>query len=113
MPTEQMTTNTKSKDSQKQPKFKPLGSRVLVKRQDMEQQSKGGIILPDSAKKKPETAKVIAVGEGKKDSNGHLIPMPVKVGDIILMDKYSGQEITIENEEYVIVKAEDIIAIVE
>lgn len=74
---------------------------------------KGGIILPDSAKKKQETAKVVAVGAGKKLDDGKVIPVSVKVGDVILMDKYSGQEITLDDEEFVIVKADDIIAIVE
>ena len=73
----------------------------------------GGIILPDSAKKKPETANVIAVGPGKKDKDGNLVPAPVKEGDVILMEKYSGQEVTLNDVEYVIVRADDIIAIVE
>lgn len=92
--------------------LKPLGNRVLAQRLEAETTMKGGIILPDSAKKKPETAKVIAVGVGKTNDDGKLIPVPVKVGDVILMDKYSGQEVTLNDEEYVIVKADDIIAIV-
>lgn len=94
-------------------KLLPLGNRVLVCRLEAETKLKGGIVLPDSAKKKQEQAKVIAIGTGKKDNNGNLIPIPVKVGDIILMEKYSGQEITIENEEFVVIKADDIIAIIE
>ena len=70
MPTEQMTTNAKSPNSLKQPKFKPLGSRVLVKRQEVEEKAKSGIILPDNAKKKQETAKVIAIGAGQKRQTG-------------------------------------------
>lgn len=93
--------------------FKPLGNRVLVRRLAAEEKLKGGIILPDTAKKKQEQAEVIALGEGKKDKNGTLIPMPVKVGDIILMEKYSGQEVTLNDEEYVILRADDLIAIVE
>lgn len=95
------------------PKLKPLGSRVLAKRLEQEESSVGGIILPDSAKQKQEIAEVIAVGPGKKNEDGNLIEMPVKVGDKFLMDRYAGQEVTVESEEYIIVKAEDIIAIVE
>lgn len=93
--------------------LKPLGNRVLVRRLEAQEKLKGGIILPDSAKKKQEQAEVIAVGTGKKDKDDNLIPMPVKVGDIVLMDKYSGQEVTIDDQEYVIVRADDLVAIVE
>lgn len=98
--------------TEKKTTIKPLGNRVLAQRVEQEQPIKGGIILPDSAKKKPETAKVIAVGEGAQNSEGKTIPIPVAIGDTILMDKYSGQEVTIDDEEYIIVKADDIIAIV-
>lgn len=94
-------------------KLKPLSDRVLVRRLAAEDKLKGGIILPDTAKKKQEQAEVVALGEGKKDKNGALIPMPVKKGDIILMDKYSGQEVKLEGEEFVILRADDIVAIVE
>jgi chaperonin GroES len=94
-------------------KLQPLGNRVLVQRLEAEETVKGGIIVPDTAKKKQETAKVVAVGTGKSDKDGKTIPCPVKVGDIILMDKYSGQEITLDDEEYVILRSDDIIAIVE
>ncbi len=93
--------------------LRPLSDNVLVQRLEAEPTVKGGIIIPDSAKKKQETASVIAIGPGKKDSNGNTIPMPVKEGDLILMDKYSGQNVTFNDEEYVIVRASDIIAIVE
>ncbi len=93
--------------------LRPLANRVLVHRLQSEEKLKGGIILPDTAKKKQESAEVIAVGQGKKDKEGKLIPVPVNVGDIILMDKYSGQEVTIDDEEYIIVRADDIIAIIE
>jgi len=93
--------------------LKPLGDRVLAKRLEAEEKMKGGIILPDSAKKKQETAEIIAIGTGKKDKEGNLIPFPVKVGDKILMDKYSGQEVSVDGEEYVIVRSDEIIAIVE
>jgi chaperonin GroES len=92
--------------------LKPLSNRVLVKRLEQEETVKGGIILPDTAKKKQETAVVIAIGPGKTSEDGKLQPMPVKVGDTILMDKYSGQEVSIDDEDYVIVKADDIIAII-
>jgi chaperonin GroES len=94
-------------------KLKPLGNRVLVRRLEAEEKLKGGIILPDTAKKKQEQAEVVAIGTGKKDKNGALVPMPVKIGDIILMEKYSGQDVTLNDEEFVILRADDIIAIVE
>ena len=93
--------------------LKPLGNRVLVERLEAQETLKGGIILPDSAKKKQETAKVVAVGSGKRLDDGTILPVPVNVGDVILMDKYSGQEVTVDDEEYMILKADDIIAIIE
>ncbi|MCH9626196.1 MAG: 10 kDa chaperonin 1 [Chlamydiales bacterium] len=101
------------KDQAVQAKLKPLGNRVLVKRLEAEEKVKGGIILPETAKKKQETAQVVAIGTGKKDKKGESIPFPVKIGDKILMDKYSGQEVTIEDEEFMILRSDDIIAIVE
>jgi chaperonin GroES len=101
------------RDQAVQTKLKPLGNRVLVKRLEPEEKMKGGIILPDTAKKKQETAIVVAIGTGKKDKSGKPIPFPVQVNDKILMEKYSGQEVTIEGEELIILRAEDIIAIVE
>lgn len=92
--------------------LKPLGNRVVVKRLEQTETLKGGIILPDAAKKKQETAKVLAIGTGETSKEGKNIPIPVAVGDTILMDKYSGQEVTIDDEEYVIVRADDIIAII-
>jgi len=102
-----------TQQSVKKTTLKPLGNRVLVQRLEAEETVKGGIILPDSAKKKQETAKVIAIGSGKRLDDGKTLPIPVNVGDVILMDKYSGQEVTIEDEEYMILKADDIIAIIE
>lgn len=93
--------------------LRPLGNRVLVKRIKTQEALKGGIILPETAKKKQEQAEVVAIGTGKKDKNENLIPIPVKNGDIILMEKYSGQEITLNDEEFVILRADDIIAIIE
>ena len=94
-------------------KLRPLGNRVLVRRLEAEETLKGGIILPDTAKKKQESAEVVAIGTGSKDKEGNLIPIPVKVGDVILMEKYSGQEVTLEDETYVILRSDDLIAIVE
>jgi len=94
-------------------KLIPLSNRVLVKRVESNETMKGGIILPDTAKKKQELAEIIAIGPGKKDSKGNVIAMPVKIGDLILMDKYAGQEVTFEEVEYVIVRSDDIVAIVE
>ena len=99
-------------DTKKKTTIKPLGNRVLAKRTEKEEALKGGIILPDTAKQQQETAKVIAVGPGKASESGKIAPMPVTVGDTILMDKYSAQEVTIDDEEYLILKADDIIAIV-
>lgn len=93
--------------------LKPLGNRVLAKRLEQEEKLKGGIILPDSAKKKQETAVVVAVGPGLSNKEGKLQPMPVQVGDKILMDKYSAQEVSIDNEEFIIVKADDIVAVIQ
>ena len=105
-------TLAKSEGSKTQT-LRPLGNRVLVRRLENEEKLKGGIILPDTAKKKQEQAEVVAIGTGKKDKAGNLLPLPVKVGDIILMEKYSGQEVTLNDKEFVILRADDIIAIVE
>lgn len=94
-------------------KLQPLGNRVLVKRLKAEETLKGGIILPETAKKKQEQAEVIALGTGKKDKNGKLIEMPVAKGNKILMERYSGQEVTLNDEEYIILRADDIIAVIE
>jgi chaperonin GroES len=102
-----------SQQTAKKITLKPLGNRVLVQRLESQETVKGGIILPDSAKKKQETAKVVAVGPGKRLDDGKVLPVAVKIGDVILMDKYSGQEVTIDDEEYMILKADDIIAIIE
>lgn len=93
--------------------LKPLGNRVVAKRTEQEEKTKGGIILPDSAKQKQETAVVVAIGPGTKTKEGKDIPVPVSVGDTILMDKYAGQEVTIDDVDYIIVRGDDIIAIVE
>lgn len=93
--------------------LRPLGDRLIVQRLKQEETLKGGIILPDTAKKKKEMAKVIAVGKGKLTDEGKVLPMPVKVGDTILMDKYSGQEINVDDEEYIVLRSDDVIATIE
>jgi chaperonin GroES len=93
--------------------LRPLGNRVIAQRLEQQETMKGGIILPDSAKKKQETAKIVSVGPGKRLEDGTILPISLKIGDIILMDKYSAQEVTIDDEEYIILKADDIIATIE
>lgn len=100
-------------ETKKKLKIRPLGNRILVQRMEPEETLQGGIILPDSAKKKQESAYVVAVGKGKKTDKGQLLPMPVEVGDVILMDKYAGQEVTLDDEEYIVLRSDDIIAIIE
>lgn len=95
------------------PKFRPLGNRVLLRRLKSEEKLKGGILLPDTAKKKQEQAEVVAVGPGKADKAGTVAPMPVTVKQIVLIEQYSGQEVTLDGEDFVIVRADDILAIVE
>ncbi len=89
-------------------KIRPLQDRIIVKRLEEEEKTKGGIIIPDSAKEKPQEGKVIAVGKGKMTEEGKLIPLDVKVGDRILFGKYSGTEVKIEGEEHLIMREEDI-----
>jgi len=94
-------------------KIRPLQDRVIVKRLEEEEKTKGGLIIPDSAKEKPQEGKVIAVGKGKLTEDGKLIPLDVKVGDRILFGKYSGTEVKIEGEEHLIMREEDILGIIE
>jgi len=95
-------------------KFRPLHDRILVKRIDEpEEQKSGSIIIPDTAKEKPQQGKVIAVGDGKKNDEGNRLPMDVKKGDRILFGKYSGSEIKMEDEEYLILREDDVLGIVE
>jgi len=94
-------------------KIRPLQDRVIVKRLEEEEKTKGGIIIPDTAKEKPQEGKVTAVGKGKVTEDGKLIPMDVKVGDRILFGKYSGAEIKISGEEHLIMREEDILGIIE
>ncbi|HID94285.1 MAG TPA: co-chaperone GroES [bacterium (Candidatus Stahlbacteria)] len=94
-------------------KVKPLGERVLVKRIEPEEVKKGGIIIPDTAKEKPQQGEVVAVGPGKLDEKGKRTPIDVKKGDRVLFGKYSGTEIEIDGEEYLIMQEDDILAIIE
>lgn len=93
-------------------KVRPLHDRIIVKRLTEEEKTKGGIIIPDSAKEKPQEAEVVAVGQGKTTDEGKVISLQVKVGDKILFSKYSGNEIKIDGEEYLIMREEDVLAIV-
>ena len=94
-------------------KMRPLQDRVIVRRIEEEEKTKGGIIIPDSAKEKPQEGKVIAVGKGKVADDGKVIPLDVKVGDRILFGKYSGTEVKLEGEELLIMREEDILGIIE
>jgi chaperonin GroES len=94
-------------------KIRPLHDRIIVRRLEEEEKTKGGIIIPDTAKEKPIEGKVIAVGDGKVKEDGTKLPMEVKVGDRILFSKYAGTEVKIEGEEHLIMRQDDILAIVE
>ena len=93
-------------------KIKPIGDRVLVEHIEEKEQVRGGIIIPDSAKEKPQEAKVIALGTGKKGDDGKVTPFEVKVGDRVLVSKYGGTEVKIDGKEYKIFSSDDLIAIV-
>jgi len=94
-------------------KITPLQDRVIVKRIEEEEKSKGGIIIPDTAKEKPQEGKVIAVGKGKMNEDGKVTPLDVKVNDLILFGKYSGTEINIDGEEHLIMREDDILGVIE
>jgi chaperonin GroES len=94
-------------------KLRPLHDRVLVKRIEEEEVRRGGIIIPDTAKEKPQEGKVIAVGTGKVGEDGKRIPLDVKAGDRILFGKYSGSEVKIDDEEYLILREEDVLGILD
>jgi chaperonin GroES len=93
--------------------LRPLHDRILVTRIEEDEQVVGGIIIPDSAKEKPQQGKVIAVGAGKADKDGKRIPLDVKANDTILFGKYSGQEVKIDGEEYLIMREDEVLAVVE
>ena len=94
-------------------KIRPLGDRLLVKRIEEEDKSKGGIIIPDSAKEKPQEGQVVAVGKGKMLDDGKMVPLEVKAGDRILFGKYAGTDVKIEGEEHLIMREDDVLGIME
>lgn len=94
-------------------KIKPLGDKILVKRLEAETKTASGIFLPESAKEKPQQAKVIAVGEGKVLDNGERAPIAIKKGDTIILNKWGGTELKLEGEEYLVMSADEVLAIVE
>ena len=93
-------------------KIQPLGDRVVIEALEAKEKTKGGIVLPDTAKEKPQEGRVVAAGKGKILEDGKLIPLEVKVGDKVLYGKYSGTEVNIDEKEYLIAKEEDILAVV-
>ena len=93
--------------------FRPLGDRVLVRRVEEEEKTRGGIIIPDTAKEKPQEGEVIAVGPGARDEDGKIVPLDVKVGERILFGKWSGTEVKIDGEDLIIMKESDILGVVE
>ena len=94
-------------------KIRPLQDRVILKRIEEEEKSKGGIIIPDTAKEKPQEGKVVAVGKGKVNDDGKITPLDVKVNDLVLFGKYSGSEVNIDGEEHLIMREEDILGVIE
>ena len=94
-------------------KIRPLQDRVIVKRVNEEEKSKGGIIIPDTAKEKPQEGKIVAVGKGKHGDDGKITPLDVKVNDRILFGKYSGTEVNFDGEEHLIMREEDILGVIE
>jgi chaperonin GroES len=98
-------------DEERNMKIRPLQDRIVVKRVESEQTSKGGIIIPDTAKEKPIEGKVVAVGNGKVLKNGKVLPLDVRVGDVVLFGKYSGTEIKLDGEEHVLLREDDVLAV--
>ncbi|MCL6623803.1 MAG: co-chaperone GroES [Fimbriimonadales bacterium] len=96
-----------------QVKLSPLHDRIIVKPEEKEKKTPSGILLPDTAQEKPQRGKVIAVGPGKLLDNGKIAPMEVKPGDVVLYGKYSGTEVTVDGDEYVILRQDDVLAIIE
>ncbi len=93
--------------------LRPLHDRILVQRIEEEEQKVGGIIIPDTAKEKPQQGKVVGVGQGKADKDGKRIPLDVKEGDTILFGKYSGQEVRVDGEDYLIMREDEVLAVIE
>jgi chaperonin GroES len=94
-------------------KIRPLGDRILVKRIEEEEKSSGGIIIPDSAKEKPQEGKVVAAGKGKMLDDGKMVPLEIKEGDRILFGKYAGTEVKLDGEEHLIMREDDVLGIIE
>ena len=93
--------------------LKPLGDRIVVRQLDSQEKTKGGLVLPDTAKEKPQEAKVVAVGTGRLLDSGSVKPLEVRTGDRVLYGKYSGTEVEIEGEDYLILREEDVLAVVQ
>lgn len=93
--------------------IRPLGDHILVKPEDEKEVKKGGIIIPDTAKEKPQEGKIIAVGKGKRLENGTIVPLEVKAGDKVLFGKYSGTEIKVDGDDYLIMREDDVLGIIE
>ena len=94
-------------------KIRPLHDRVIVKRIEEERKSAGGIVIPDTAAEKPDQGEIVAVGKGKKDDNGKLIPIDVKIGDRVLFGKYSGQTVKVTGDELLVMREEDLMGVIE
>jgi len=94
-------------------KIRPLSDRVVIKREDEEKKTKGGIIIPDTAKEKPQRGTIVAVGPGKRDRDGNRIPPDVKKGDVVLFGKYAGTEIKIDGNDHVVLSTDDIFGVID
>ena len=103
-----MTTATKNKVA-----IKPLEDRILVQANEAEQTTASGIVIPDTAKEKPQEGTVLAVGPGRVDDNGNRVPLDVKVGDTVIYSKYGGTEVKYNNEDYLVLSARDVLAVIE
>ncbi|NQT28480.1 MAG: co-chaperone GroES [Candidatus Omnitrophica bacterium] len=93
-------------------KFKPLGDRILLKQLEAKEQTKGGILIPDTVKEKPQEGEIIAVGEGKKNPEGKVVALSLKAGDKVLYGKYSGTEVVIDGDDYLIIREDDVLGII-
>jgi len=93
--------------------LRPLQDRIIVKRVEEETKTAGGLFIPETAKEKPQRGKIVAVGNGKKTEDGKVLPLDVKVGDLVLFGKYAGTEIKVDNEEYLMMREDDLLAVVE
>ena len=94
-------------------KLRPLQDRILVKRVEEETKTAGGLFIPETAKEKPQRGEIVAIGNGKKTEDGKVLPLDVKVGDTVLFGKYSGTEVKVDNEEYLMMREDDLLAVVE